>query len=492
MKRVDLMVSITGYGGVNEIGGNKFVIQDEKARIMLDFGLSFSTANSYLDEFLQPRKFNGIDDYKELGLLPDIKGIYRTDYLKHTKAPEEALEFDAVFLSHAHADHASYVHFLREDLPIHATPETFAIMRSIEDTAGSSTLADLCTFTRSFQYGKTKDGKPKRLKSDDEGITIQRPLKPMKTKVTVGDFEIEAIPVNHSLLGVTAFLIHTPKGDIAYSGDLRFHGYGGHLTEQFIKKVANVKYLMMEGTRIDSTSTKTEAQVQQEISKTISETKGLVIINWPSRDTDRLWSVYRAAVENDRLLVISTKQAHLLEKLLEVGADVPKLDDKNIRIFMTRRGWGFLGSDAPKEEIERDYSSMKWELTYLNHKNAINYKDLQKDYSKYALRADLFDMTELIDIKPPENSIYIRSVVEPFDDEMMVSDQKLRNWMKHFGIMVIQSHCSGHAPGPDLIRIIKEIQPEFIIPIHTVKPRKFRGLGPTCVYPKFGRGIEIK
>ena len=48
------MVSITGYGGVNEIGGNKFVIQDEKSKIMLDFGLSFGTANKYLDEYLQP------------------------------------------------------------------------------------------------------------------------------------------------------------------------------------------------------------------------------------------------------------------------------------------------------------------------------------------------------------------------------------------------------------------------------------------------------
>ncbi|MBI5224002.1 MBL fold metallo-hydrolase [Candidatus Micrarchaeota archaeon] len=479
------MLSITGFGGVNEIGGNKFVLEDGKSRIMLDFGLSFSTASKYLDEFLQPRKLNGLLDYQELELLPKIKGIYRTDYQKHTNSsePEEQLEFDALFLSHAHADHASYIHFLRSDLPIYGSEATLAVLKSIEETGAKGNL-DLYTFTNSFQMGKTKDGRPKRLDSRDPGIVVPRQIRPasFQKPTQIGDFQVHSIPVNHSLPGCAAFVIKSPDGDLAYTGDLRFHGYGGHLTEEFVKRARGVKILLMEGTRIDKKETKTEEQVKTEISQIIRDTKGLVLANWPSRDTDRLWSIYNAAKENDRLLAISTKQAHLLEQLLRSGADVPKLDDPNIRIFLTRRGWGLLGSECERSEIDRDYAYVKWEARFLDHKNTVTFKDIRGDCSKYVLRADLFDMTELIDVKPPEGSSYIRSVVEPFDDEMNVSEQKLDNWLDHFGLKKFQTHCSGHAPGPDLEKIVREIEPEIVIPIHTNHPQKFKDLGFNCKF----------
>jgi ribonuclease J len=50
------MTSLTFYGGVNEIGGNKILLEDQDTRVFLDFGMSFSLANEYFDEFMQPRK----------------------------------------------------------------------------------------------------------------------------------------------------------------------------------------------------------------------------------------------------------------------------------------------------------------------------------------------------------------------------------------------------------------------------------------------------
>lgn len=483
------MLSVTGFGGVDEIGGNKFLIEDEKSRIFLDFGLSFKTSNKFLDEFLNPRKFNGLIDYQELGLLPKIKGIYRTDYQKHTnqKDPIEELEFDALFLTHAHADHASYVHFLRKDLPFYGTKETFAILKSIEDCSNTANT-DLCTFTNSFETGVTKDGKVKRLDSRDPGILVQRPLNEIdqNKKTQIGDFEIEPVLVNHSLLGACAYLIHSPDADIAFSGDIRLHGKDGFLTENFAKKARNVKYLMIEGTRIDNQNIKTELDVQNEISTIIGETSGLVVANWPSRDTDRLWSFFNAAVENDRILVISSKQAYLLNQLASTGANVPSINDKNIRIFIQRRSWGLLGISDQKDQVLRDYSFVKWELEFLDHPNMVTFKDIQNDYSHYVFRADLFDMTDLIDIKPPLNSVYIRSMVEPFDDEMLVSEQKLDNWLHHFKLKKFQTHCSGHAPSPDLIKIIEMIDPEFVIPIHTTNAQKFKELGFNCLFLSSG------
>ena len=71
------MLTLTFYGGVNEIGGNKILLEDKDAKIFLDFGMSFGQANKYFSEFLQPRKCNGLGDFIEVGFIPDLKGLYR-------------------------------------------------------------------------------------------------------------------------------------------------------------------------------------------------------------------------------------------------------------------------------------------------------------------------------------------------------------------------------------------------------------------------------
>jgi len=109
-------VKIEILGGEKEIGGNKILVEHKGTRILLDFGMSFGQAGKYFSEFLQPRKGAALTDFFELGLLPDKKGFYRQDYLDHMDRPKEEREVDAVFLSHAHADHAQYIHFLRLDL----------------------------------------------------------------------------------------------------------------------------------------------------------------------------------------------------------------------------------------------------------------------------------------------------------------------------------------------------------------------------------------
>jgi len=74
--------------------------------------MSFNQSNMYFSEFLSPRNCNGLGDYFAKGLLPDIKEIYRQDYLRYMGRPKEDREVDAVLISHAHMDHMSYLHHL--------------------------------------------------------------------------------------------------------------------------------------------------------------------------------------------------------------------------------------------------------------------------------------------------------------------------------------------------------------------------------------------
>ena len=76
------MTSLTFYGGVNEIGGNKILLQDKDTKVFLDFGMSFGKNAKFFEEFITPRVSNGIVDYLTMGLLPDIQGAYRDDLLE--------------------------------------------------------------------------------------------------------------------------------------------------------------------------------------------------------------------------------------------------------------------------------------------------------------------------------------------------------------------------------------------------------------------------
>ena len=62
------MVNLTFYGGVNEIGGNKILLEDKDTKIFLDFGKGFSRRGKFFEEYINPRTSNGIEDFLTMQL----------------------------------------------------------------------------------------------------------------------------------------------------------------------------------------------------------------------------------------------------------------------------------------------------------------------------------------------------------------------------------------------------------------------------------------
>ena len=128
------MVSLTFYGGVNEIGGNKILLRDNDTRIWLDFGKSFKSGSEYYMDFLQPRSVNGLGDYFEFDLVPKIKGLYSHEKLLGTSVPYEDPSYNGVILSHAHFDHCGHLEFIDTNIPLFVGAGTKLFLESMEET----------------------------------------------------------------------------------------------------------------------------------------------------------------------------------------------------------------------------------------------------------------------------------------------------------------------------------------------------------------------
>ena len=63
------MVKLTFYGGVNEIGGNKILLEDGEKKLFLDFGFPFKRNKQFYEEYLKPRPGAGLLDPTAGGLM---------------------------------------------------------------------------------------------------------------------------------------------------------------------------------------------------------------------------------------------------------------------------------------------------------------------------------------------------------------------------------------------------------------------------------------
>jgi len=304
--------------------------------------LAFGKANDYLAEFLQPRKSNGILDFVELGLLPCVKGIYREDYLRHSGLSyENEPAVDGVLLSHSHVDHAAYIHHLREDIPIYLSEQSYLILKALEDT-GATSFSEYLHLKKSFQLVPKKrgEGHTRSTVKVDREINILKPYHEFE----IGDFKINSLPVDHSLPGASGYIADNGEDVIVYTGDLRFHGRQPELTEKFVDMAhkANPTVIISEGTRINKTDNVSEADIEKRAVEKIENFKGLVVVNYPVRDLDRLVTFYNVAKNTDRKLVVSLKQAYILN--LFIGQGYPEITD--VMVYQPRRGWGLIDDSS--------------------------------------------------------------------------------------------------------------------------------------------------
>ncbi len=158
-------VRVIFLGGLGEIGRNCMVVEHDDRLLLIDCGLMFPDADMH-----------GIDL-----VLPDF-----------TWLRENAHRIEACVATHGHEDHVGGLQFLLRELsfPIYGSQVTLGLARHRIEEAGLLGKTELIPVV------------------DNE-------------RRYIGPFDVEFIPVTHSVPHAHAIALHTPQGVIVHSGDFK-------------------------------------------------------------------------------------------------------------------------------------------------------------------------------------------------------------------------------------------------------------------------------
>lgn len=525
------MVKISFHGGVNEIGGNKILLDDGETRIFLDFGMSFGIENDYFDQpFISPQNYM---DLSLIGAIPDVAGIYKNAGIKAMYDDKgfvgvygelEPRSVNAFLFSHAHLDHIGYIGALRLDIPFYGSNITKRFLELRRDISENwSNKYDLDQF-----------------KGMEDGETVR-----------IGSAEVKHILVDHSIPGSSAFIISMGSLNIGYTGDLRLHGRRPELTENFMREAKNAKldYLLCEGTRITTTgknedlfekeaeshSLLSESAVQSKMKTILSENKGLIIYDASPADLDRMEMIVQLARESGRKVLLDTKKSYIAQgincdfkyypslwqfdscmlllprkketelKPKDDDPSKPKRKSKDLERELEKESLRQVWEEYPNLFIEaRDSGRTAFVKDIMSVFDALpenlcmprivwgkQREEIERHKDELLIYTSSGPLT-MMHIGKGISGTYVYGKAEPFSEEMEISFRKLTNWTKLFGMEIEYAHTSGHANRDDLERIVKTIAPKHLIPIHTTQADLFKtmhdsvilldGNGEECVF----------
>jgi ribonuclease J len=520
LKKINAQLTV--YDGAGCIGGNKLYLNSGNTGLLLDFGMNFSSVGMFYEEFLKPRvSAKGLNDLIKMGLTPDLTGVYRKDaLLEETTGPE--LNVDAVFLSHAHADHVSYLGLLDVDIPIYCSPVTAAMIKATQDSTNPAIDGETVIFSPRVLNPKTDE--PILKKENSYGYFWRRYLNayaeptpdafqdywtanlvseantqkkcydclPVSFGVgagAVGSVKYEAIPVDHSVYGAAAFVFTLEDGKtVCYTGDFRLHGLRGETSLRFKERLRQIRpdYLIVEGTNVGGHKGNDLAEAQRASEEDVyvnclatvrAEAGELVVADFGPRNIERLLTFLKIAEETDRKLVVTTKDLLFLQAMgtaddiINAAAHNP-----NLVVYL-----------PPKVALK------PWELYGMERCGcrSVDAAGIDRNPGDYIISFSYFDFNNLVDIDPGSGA-YIYSTCEAFNEEMQIDARRLMNWLRRFhlrpyGIAETVNkatgetdisfmkgyHASGHISTRELTDFIDYVQPGCVIPIHTEHPELF-------------------
>ena len=398
-------MTLTIHRGTHEIGGSCVEIRTDKAKILIDLGMPLDYDKRSAEE----------------------QELIRRD------AEEWCKGVDALFLSHAHADHYGFLDLLPQDTPIYATEESFAML-ALDGILGDDS-------TKHLEKHTLKSGQ----------------------SCEVADIKVTVYIVDHSAYGACAFLIECDGKRILYSGDIRLHGVKGVVYRNLPK---DVDYLLLEGTNIlRAKNNPTEREVENQFVEAFNEAPDALHLVWCSaKNIDRICALFRACIRCGRTLVLDPYTANVLAAVAQLNPKIPTITTaEQMKVYFPYY--------LTKRLLEHNPESYIYSLE--PRKNKVSYDDFITNPKRYVMlvRPSALSYLEKLSIR---HIRLIKSIWGGYWNEP--NTERFRSWAKEHCDVIKDIHSSGHADTQSLQRIAQFVNPKTIIPIHTDSPSSFSSI----------------
>ncbi len=384
-------VKISFLGGLNEIGKNMTLYEFDGEMIIVDCGLAFPEPDML-----------GVDL-----VIPDFTYVQRN-----------ADRIRGIFITHGHEDHIGGLAYLLKvvNIPVYGTPLSIGLIRGKLEEHGILNQCDL------------------------------RVIKPGDT-VKLGQFEVEAIHVNHSIPDALAFAIRTRAGVIIQSGDLKIDTTP--IDGQMID-LARFAELGKEGVLAylaDSTNAEKPGYSQSE--RTVGQSfetlfakagKRRIIVATFASNVHRVQQIINVAVSQHRKVALSGRS---LENVMSIGTELGYLHVPD-------------GVMIGIDEINRYAPEQLLLITTGSQGEPMS-----------ALTRMAFNEHRKVKITPND---YVIISANPIPGNDKAVTRVVNELLKHGAEVIYERmyevHVSGHANQEELKMMLGLIHPKYFIPVH--------------------------
>ncbi len=323
-----------------------------------------------------------------------------------------------IVLTHGHEDHIGAVRWITPlfDAPIYGTAFTLGLVEKRLTEMGLMDQCDLRVFT-----------------PDDT--------------LNLGPFRIEFVRVTHSLPDCVSVIIHTDTGTVVHSGDFKIDETpldGQHFDKAAFDRIgtAGVDLLLSDSTNaMVPGQTLSEKTVATNLTKTISDWPGRVIVCLFASNLYRMSSLYRIAKKTGRKLCLVGRS---FSSYLEISNGCVDLD-------LPRPGDlvdpAELESFAGRDVLILSTGSQAEPFSALARASRGKHRNLKIDDD---------DLVIFSSRKIPGNERKVQEMVNNLDRLGATCMEGHRSGM----------HASGHARQEELKTLLKLVRPKHFIPIH--------------------------